>query len=194
MKKIAVTGTIAAGKSTVSILLRRRRKPVFDCDQYSRILYQRTNPCFDVIVDAFGEEILDDFGEIDRKKLAQIVFSDEEKRKQLNEIVHPRIIEGMKAFFMHHSDEPLVFAEVPLLEESGLTSYFDEIVLVTCSEDTAVKRMMEDRGYTEKEALARLASQKQYSKAQRKSATAVLVNDGTIRELDSAVGKLLREL
>ena len=80
MKKIGITGTIASGKTTVSILLRRKGFRVFDCDGYSRILYQKTNPCFQKITDTFGPSILDEFGEIDRRKLAAVGFSDEEKR------------------------------------------------------------------------------------------------------------------
>ena len=67
MKKIGITGTIASGKTTVSILLRKMGFSVFDSDGYSRILYQKTNPCYQKVVDLLGESILDEFGEIDRK-------------------------------------------------------------------------------------------------------------------------------
>ena len=69
MKKIGVTGTIASGKTTVSILLRRMGYRVFDCDGYSRMVYRKNDPCFEQIVNAFGTDILGEFGEIDRKKL-----------------------------------------------------------------------------------------------------------------------------
>jgi dephospho-CoA kinase len=193
MKKIGITGTIGAGKSTVSILLRRRGKPVFDCDQYARILYQKTNPCYAEVVDAFSEEILDEFGEIDRKKLAAIVFRDEEARKKLNAITHPAVIRGMETYFKNHAKDPLVFAEVPLLVELGQTNRYDEVVLVTCSEENAIRRMMEDRGYSEEEARRRLAAQID-PKVQRKYATFILENDGSIRDLDRMVGKMLKDL
>ena len=193
MKKIGITGTIGAGKTTVSILLRRRRLPVFDCDQYARILYQKTNPCYGEMVRAFSEDILDEFGEIDRKKLAAIVFQDEEKRKLLNSITHPAVTRGMKTYFENHREDPLVFAEVPLLAECGLADWFDEVILVTCSEETAVKRMMEDRGYGKEEALRRLRAHLDQEE-KRRYATILIENDGSIRDLDRSLGRILKDL
>ena len=193
MKKIGITGTIGAGKSTVSILLRRRGKPVFDCDQYSRILYQKTNPCYAKMVEAFSEDILDEFGEIDRKKVAALVFNDEEKRKKLNILTHTPVVAAMKKFFENHEKDGLVFAEVPLLVESGLSDYFDEVILVTCEDETAIQRMMEDRDYTREEAERRLRSQISVEE-QKKHATLVLDNNGTIKELDQKIAGLLKDL
>ena len=193
MKKIGITGTIGAGKSTVSILLRRRGKPVFDCDQYSRILYQKTNPCYAKMVETFSEDILDEFGEIDRKKVAALVFNDEEKRKKLNILTHTPVVAAMKKFFENHEKDGLVFAEVPLLVESGLSDYFDEVILVTCEDETAIQRMMEDRDYTREEAERRLRSQIPVEE-QKKHATLVLDNNGTIKELDQKIARLLKDL
>ena len=182
MKKIAVTGTIASGKTTVSILLRRMGYRVFDCDGYSRMVYRKTDPCYEQIVEAFGPEILDEFGEIDRKKLASVIFSDEEKRQTLNNITHPAIVAGMERFFANHTDESLVFAEVPLLFEAHLESHFDAILVVACEREKAVTRMMEDRGYTREEAEARYESQ-MHPDRQIEQATIVIMNDGTIKDL-----------
>ncbi|MBR2793113.1 MAG: dephospho-CoA kinase [Solobacterium sp.] len=193
MKKIGITGTIGAGKSTVSILLRRRGKPVFDCDQYSRILYQKTNPCYAKMVETFSEDILDEFGEIDRKKVAALVFNDEEKRKTLNILTHTPVVAAMKKFFENHEKDGLVFAEVPLLVESGLSDYFDEVILVTCEDETAIQRMMEDRDYTREEAQRRLRSQIPVEE-QKKHATIVMDNNGSIKELDRKIAGLLKDL
>ncbi len=193
MKKIAVTGTIGSGKSTVSILLRRRHLPVFDADHYSRICLHRDHPVYAEIVKTFGTDILDEEEEIDRKKLASIVFSSEEKRFLLNGLVHPYVLAGLEKFFESHADDPLVFAEIPLLYEAGWQKYFDEVLVVTCEDDTAVKRLMEYRNFTEEDAEARLRIQ--ISKQQQlQKADLIIHNDGSLKELDQAVGAILKEL
>jgi len=155
---------------------------VFDSDGYSRILYQKTNPCYQKVVDLLGESILDEFGEIDRKKTAELIFHNETLRKGLNAIVHPAVIEGMNRFFEHHQKEDLVFAEVPLLYEAGMEQYFDEILILACDRETAIRRMMEDRGYTEEEAKSRYAAMIHHEKDEGGHVT-VLYNDSTIAEL-----------
>ena len=193
MKKIAITGTVGSGKSTVAILLRRRRLPVFDADHYASLALQKSNPCFARIVDALGEEILDEQGEIDRKKTAALVFHSEEKRKMLNGNVHPFVKDGMDAFFAHHETEALVFAEIPLLFQEGWQVYFDSTCVVTCSDEHAIERMMENRGYTREEAEARIASQMP-RETQISLADHVLYNDGTIKDLDRECAKWIRAL
>ncbi len=193
MKKIGITGTIAAGKTTVSILLKRYGFPVFNSDQYSRLALRSGAPTYDAVVKEFGTDILAEDGEVDRAALAAVVFSDEEKRKKLNSIVHPFVIEGMNRFFENHSDLPLVFAEVPLLYECGLESYFDEVCVVTCTKETAAERMMEDRGYTREEAENRYASQISQNEQVTKADT-VIHNDGDLQELNSEVRKWVRTL
>ena len=193
MKKIGITGTIASGKTSVSILLRRKGYRVFDCDGYCHILYQKNNSCYEMIVSAFGNDILDEFEEIDRKAMASLIFRDETKRKQLNSIVHPCVTEGMMRFFENHPDEELLFAEVPLLFEAKMESCFDDIVVVTCSKETAVKRMMKDRGYTEEEALRRYAAAVR-PEEQIAKAGIVIYNDGSLSELNDAEIDMLEKL
>jgi dephospho-CoA kinase len=100
----------------------------------------------------------------------------------------------MNRYFEKQSGKPLVFAEVPLLVQAGMEKDFDEIILVTCRDDTALERLINDRGYTREEALARLASQRDFIARQKEAATRILENNGSIRELDGAVGHLVREL
>ncbi|MDO5108543.1 MAG: dephospho-CoA kinase [Erysipelotrichaceae bacterium] len=193
MKKIGITGTIAAGKTSVSILLKRRGFSVFNSDQYARMATNSNNPCFAKIVEAFGEEIIGCDGDIDRKKLADAVFHDEEKRQILNGIVHPYVREGLLKFFERHAESPVVFAEVPLLFEAGWQELFDMSLVITCDEETAIARMMEDRGYSEEEARARYQSQLDPQK-QISMADKVIYNNSTLSDLDHEINLFVRDL
>lgn len=193
MIRIGVTGTIAAGKTSVSILLKQRGFAVFNSDQYARMTTHPSNPCFPLIVDAFGEEIIGEDGSIDRAKLAAVVFHDEEARKTLNGITHPYVREGLLKFFERNSDQPAVFAEVPLLFEAGWQDLFDHTLVITCSKETAIRRMMEDRDYTEEEAEARYSSQIDPQR-QISLADHVIYNDGTLTDLDHSVNLYIRDL
>ncbi|MBQ9047789.1 MAG: dephospho-CoA kinase [Solobacterium sp.] len=190
--RTAVTGTIGAGKSTLSILLRRRGYAVFDSDGYARMALNANQPTAQKVIAAFGEGILDDFGEIDRKKLAAEVFGNEEKRQTLNGIVHPFVKEGLEKFFALHEDDHFVFAEVPLLFEAGWENMFDHVIVVTCGHETAVQRMMEDRGYSREEAEARIASQINAEEQIRRADT-VFMNDGNFRDLDNKTAAWLKQ-
>lgn len=191
MKKYAITGTIGAGKSTVSILLRRKNFPVFDCDQYAKSCYRKDHPIYQKMITIFTEDILDETGEIDRKKVANIVFQDEKKRLALNELIHPYVKDGLEHFFSLNEDKILVFAEVPLLYEAGWENLFDKVIVVTCEDRVAIERLQEYRGFTKKEALKRLEAQID-AKEQIDKADIVLHNNSTILELDDAVDEMLK--
>ena len=156
MKSFGITGTIGSGKSTLSILLRRRQLPVFNADAYSRTAFQKTASTYAMVVNQFGTAILDNNGEIDRKALH---------------------------FLGHHSQDALVFAEVPLLFEAGWETLFDEVIVVTCEKETALQRLIEDRGFSRQQALARLDHQIDPG-VQIAKADMVFHNDGSIRELE----------
>lgn len=184
--KIGITGTIASGKTSVSILLRRRGFPVFNSDQYTKRARYKGNPVCESIIEKYGEDLRANSGDIDDQKLANLIFHDEEARQFVNRVMFPYVIEGMRKFFKSHEKDPLVFAEVPLLFEAKLEEEFDEIMVVTCSKDVAIKRMEEDRDYTEEQALSRY--QTQYDPHyQIEHADVVIYNDGTLKELDQKI-------
>lgn len=191
--KIGITGTIASGKTSVSILFRRMGFCVFNADQYAKMATHASNPCFNELVTILSNDVLDDSGDIDRKKMADCIFQDEEKRKQVNSVVHPYVIEGMQRFFENHADQKIVFAEIPLLFEANMKEYFDKILVVSCSKDIAIKRMQEDRHYSEEQALARYSSQLD-PEYQMQNADDVIINDGDLKELGSKVNQYIASL
>ena len=191
--KIAITGTIAAGKTTVAILFRRRGIPVFNADQYAKRSLYQGSVCYEKILEVFGDDVTSTSGDIDPKKLARIIFYDNRKREQLNAIVHPFVLEGMQKFFTTNLQQPIICAEVPLLFETGWDQYFDRTVVVTCSEEIAIRRMMEERNYTLEEAKARLSMQVPAEK-QIAMADKVIYNEGDLKQLDSQLNRWLGEL
>ena len=191
--KIGITGTIASGKTSVSILFRRMGFCVFNADQYAKMTTHASNPCFKQLITILSEDVLDDNGDIDRQKMADMIFRDEDKRKQVNAIVHPYVIEGMNRFFENHKDQKIIFAEIPLLFEANMKEYFDKILVISCSKDIAIKRMKEDRNYSEEQALARYSSQLD-TEYQMQNADDVIMNDGDLKELGSKVNQYIAKL
>lgn len=192
MKKIGITGTIASGKTTFCILLKRRGLAVFNSDRYASMCLHASHPAMKEIASVFPE-VVDQNGDADKQKLADCIFCDETKRKKLNQIVHPYVIAGMEHFFASHADMPIVCAEVPLLYEAGIQDMFDEVVVVICEKETAVKRMMEDRSYSKEEAERRYDSQIDSVK-QAELADIVIHNDGDLKALDHEVNMMMRRL
>ena len=193
MIKIGMAGTIASGKTTVSILLKRRGFPVFNSDQYAKMALHPNNPCFEKIVNRFGKEVIGEDGRISSSALAGIIFHDDQAREDLNAITHPYVKEGLLKFFERNQEIPAVFAEVPLLFDAGWQDLFDHTLVITCCRETAVKRMMEDRDYTEEEANARYDSQMDPAK-QCAMADKVIHNDGSLEELDHQINLYIRDL
>lgn len=193
MLKTGITGTIASGKTSVSILFRKRGFAVFNSDQYAKMATHAGNPCFEPLLDLLGKDVLDSYGDIDHQKMATCIFHDEEKRKAVNAIVHPYVIRGMEHFFDSHQKDKLVFAEVPLLFEAGIESMFDQILVVTCTHDTAIARMVRDRDYTEEQAEARYRSQMP-PEEQVHRADLVIHNDADLKELDHQVNLITGQL
>lgn len=193
MKRIGITGTIASGKTSVSILLKKHGFAVFNCDQYAKMATHAANPCFARLIEILGEQVKDASGDIDRAAMAECIFNDEQKRLAVNAVVHPYVKEGMRHFFEARKEEPFVFAEVPLLFEAGMEDEFDEICVVTCSKETAIKRMMEDREYTRQQAENRYSCQID-PEIQKNRAHTVIENDGNLQQLHTDVNRWLARL
>ena len=178
--KIAITGSIGSGKSLCSQFLREYGYSVFDCDQVGKICFEKEHPAYLKILNQFDNILFED-KTIHRQKLAEIVFQDTTKRKILESIVQPYILEKMLQA-MHETEEALFFAEVPLLYESGWERYFDGVLVVTAVEEWRIQRCIQNRGYSENEVKRRIQNQMS-DHVQCEKATWVIENNGSILEL-----------
>ncbi len=159
---------MASGKSLVAKKLQELGATIIDADLIAKEILCPGQAAFDEVVKSFGPEILTSGGEIDRKRLGDIVFNNKEKRELLNSITHPRIRERMMARLAQlRSNEDnhdpagqhLVILDIPLLFESGLTDKVDCVIVVYADLPTQTRRLMQRDGLTEAEALARINSQ-----------------------------------
>lgn len=159
MKKIAITGTIASGKSIVVNELKRLGYPVFDADEAAKQSYAISQPSFLKMIDLFQENVQKENGEIDRNKVASLIFSNKMLRQKLNQIIHPYVLNQLHLFFEIHRLSRYVFAEIPLLYEVGWENEFDIVIVVSCDTEIAIQRMIHNRGYQREDAKLRIASQ-----------------------------------
>lgn len=187
MSKIAITGTIASGKTSVCDYLRSSGFYVFDCDAYNSYLLEKGNEGFLRVKDRFNECIID--GAIDKKILARIIFSDDKRRKELEEILHPLILKKMKEESEKHD---LFFAEVPLLFETDFYKEFENRWLVVADNEDCIKRLIE-KGYTYEEAKLRLMTQMSVQE-KKKMATQILYNNKDFSFLNKQVENALKHV
>lgn len=180
---IGLTGSIASGKSTVSKMFDDFTIPVVDADKISREVVTPGEAAYEKVIHTFGKEIVQEDQMIDRKKLGAIIFSDEAKRQQLNNIVHPAVREKMleqRDSFVSEGAKCVVL-DIPLLFESKLTHFVDKIMVVYVDENTQLARLMERDGSEEEEAMQRIQSQIPVSE-KAKLADAIIDNNGTTDE------------
>ncbi|GGJ97007.1 dephospho-CoA kinase [Lentibacillus kapialis] len=191
---IGLTGSIASGKSTVSLMFDDFNIPVIDADKISREVVMPGERAYELIVSTFGEDVLRGDMSLDREQLGAIVFKNEKKRKQLNNIVHPavreKMIEQRDAFSA--SGEKSVILDIPLLFESKLTHFVDKTVAVYVDEQVQLKRLMERDGYSEEEAYRRINAQMPI-REKAELADAVIDNNGSKHDSYQQLESLLRK-
>jgi dephospho-CoA kinase len=190
-----LTGGTGSGKSSVAARLRERGVPVVDADQLARDAVAPGSAGLAEIAAEFGPEVLAADGSLDRKRLGALVFSDEDARKRLNFITHPRVRALSAERFAALAEQGVQLAgyDVPLLFEVGLDSVLRPTVVVAASQANQLARVMARDGLTEAEALARILAQLPLSE-KRKRADYVVENDGTPAELNAQVDALLGKL
>lgn len=155
---IGITGGIASGKSNVCKVIRELGYPVIDCDEITRRNYEINGKIYKVVLERFGNEFLLDDGNINRKKLGKLVFTNSSAKMLLNSITHPIIKQELLTEIAKYSDG-LVFVEIPLLYEAKFETLCDKIICVFLSQKYQVERLMEREGIDEDYALQKIHSQ-----------------------------------
>jgi len=188
--KIGLTGGIASGKTTVSDCFKRLGTQVIDADVISYEITEPSGSAFEDILSEFGSEILDEKGLINRKRMREIIFDDQSKKKILEEIIHPKVRDEMFKR-INKSDDHYLIVSVPLLVETGMNRIMDRTLLVDCSEDTQIERLMHRDKITLNEARAILKNQASRSDRKR-IADDLIVNEKnvTLIELENEVLEL----
>ncbi len=188
MRTIGLTGGIGSGKSAVSNILRDLGACVIDADAVAHEVYRPGSDGWREVVAAFGREIVGPTGEIDRGRLATLVFGDTAQLERLNRIVHPRARELVadRLEVAEESGESTVAVEAPLLFEAGWDDMFDEVWVVTAPEETAIGRVAQARGIDADSARSRMRAQ--MSNEDRLSrADAAIDNSHTLDDLRGSV-------
>lgn len=195
MLKVGLTGGIGSGKSAVSSALSSYGAVVIDADAIAREVVEPGTPGLAEVVAEFGEGVLTADGRLDRPRLGEIVFADENRLASLNAIVHPRVAErsGQLMEEALASDAKVVVYDVPLLVENGLESLYDVVVVVDTPDDVRVERVSRDRGMPREQVRARIEAQADRA-TRLASADLVVDNSGTREELAERVAELWREL
>lgn len=190
---IGLTGGIASGKSTASAYIEDRGYPILDADKFARKATAKSGPSYNGIIEAFGEDILMEDGEIDRKKLGTVIFNDPEQRKVLNELVHPEVRRMMNEERDRLVQKSHVFLDIPLLFENGLDDQCDITLTVYVDESIQKARLMERNGLTEAEADSRIGSQMPLADKRDKS-DFMLDNSGTRENLYDQIERFLTKI
>lgn len=175
MLKIAIVGNIASGKTTVEKIIESKGFKVFDTDKIAHKILESSN------------EVIKEFGTNNRKEIAQIVFSDSDKLKKLESIIHPLVKIELEKIFA--SNENIVFVSVPQLFESGFDSLFDKIIYITADESIRKERLIKRNSLTPKEALTRIKAQNENNKKEKSDF--IIENNSDITNLENRVNDIL---
>lgn len=190
MKKIAITGGIASGKTSVCHILKTHGACTLNSDQIVHRLLEEDPKCKNAVINLLGTDILT-YGQIDRKKVADIVFRDPEKLDALEKILHPKLFEVINQEYDRVKGEKnfnCFVVEMPLVQEIDKTDEFDYIVAVITTDENARKRLMEDSSYE-----ARMARQWDLEK-KAKNADYIIQNNGTMEDLKQNTLEMLKEI
>ena len=162
MLKVGLTGSIAVGKSFVCSILREHGCHVLDADLTAREVVAKGSDGLKSVVRVFGDDVLTESGDLDRKKMGSIVFADETKRRSLNSIIHPLVLESQDRWIKAvESNDPdgIAIIDAALMIESGGYKRFNKIIVVWCEPAIQLKRLMLRDGLSETDAKIRIGAQ-----------------------------------
>ena len=195
MLVVGLTGGIGSGKSTFAALLAERGAQIIDADLLGRDALKPGERSWREVVDTFGDEILAPFSmEIDRKRLAEIVFSDPQKLAALNAIVHPVIFRGIADELDRlRNTDSIVILDAALIVEMGLTKNVDAVIVVTAPVDARRTRLVEQRAMNHEDITARIGAQASEDDLIA-AADIVVSNDGSVEDLARKAGEVWEQL
>ena len=194
MVRVALTGGIATGKSTVLRVLQAREIPTIDADVLAREVVAPGTPGLEAVVERFGKAVLDVDGALDRRALAALVFSDPLARHDLERIVHPAVYGAIQTWLRRLPNETLLaVADIPLLFETGHQADFDQVVVAACPPEEQLRRVMARDGVSEAEARTRLDAQWPIAEKVAR-AHHVIWTTGPRTETERQVDELVRRL
>ncbi|MET0091065.1 MAG: dephospho-CoA kinase [Candidatus Thiodiazotropha sp.] len=188
MRVIALTGGIGSGKSAVSNHLETLGVPVIDADILAHQLVKPGQPALLEIQSSFGEQMIDEYGRLNRAALRNAVFSDPEQRKRLEAILHPRILAAMQDW-IGQQHVPYVVLVIPLLFETGQTSLADRILVIDCEEPLQIERVMK-RDNLSREQIKQIMASQVGRNTRLAGADDVILNNGNQDELIAATERL----
>lgn len=191
--RVGLTGGVASGKSTVSVMLSELGAVIIDADMLAREAVAVGSEGLELVRAAFGDPVIAADGSMDRAAVAAIVFADPDQRRVLEEIIHPRVRARAAQIEQAAPPEALVVHDIPLLVETGQAPDFDAIIVVDAPVETALGRMISDRGMTAEDAQARIAAQA--TREQRRAvATYLIENNSTLAHLRARVEEVYDDL
>ena len=188
---LGITGGVGCGKSTLlSMLEKKKGAKVILADNLGHEVMEPGTECYEQIVTLLGSSILDETGHIKREKMAQIIYGDDEKRRQVNEIVHPSVKKEIKEQIRMWQEEPLVVVETALMFESGCDAYCDEVWGIFTDPEIRIDRLSKSRGYSREKSLSIMQKQMSYEEMKQKCSH-VLFNDEDPDKLWEQIKELL---
>jgi len=194
IRKIALTGGIATGKTYVANRLREAGVPMVDADTLAREVVTPGSPALAAIRKRFGPHAARRDGTMDRVRVGQIVFKDKRARLDLEAIIHPAVIKAINDFFNALPKRtPFAIADIPLVYETGRDKDFDAIIVVACPREMQLQRLMERNKLSKEDAERRLAAQLPIDQKVKK-ASHVIKNDGSFEETDAQIKALIEKL
>ena len=194
MLKVGLTGSIGCGKSSLSNILKKYDIPIIDADIKGREIYENKELLRDIEKN-FGSSVINKDGTLNRKNLGKIVFNDDYKLEKLNSLTHPVIQNMIKDDLNKYEKfgKKIAVVDAALLIEAGFMNMLDTLVVVTCSEEVQLQRVVLRDNCSEEDAMGRIKSQMpQYEKV--KYAEFVVDNSGTIEHLEKEAEKLIKSL
>lgn len=179
MIKVAIVGNIASGKSTAEKILEDNGYKVYDTDKIAHKIL------------ALNEDVKEIFGTNNRQEISKIVFSNQEKLKKLETIIHPLVKNELEKIF-REEDCGMIFVSVPQLFETGFNTMFDRIIYITADENLRKKRLIERNSFTSEEAQKRINAQIEGDKKEKSDF--VIENNSSIEELKNQLLNILKNL